>query len=163
METIQKTKKKAEKIAKGQEILDQMRYNQYLKEEPVRAFGELSRGALTKQRKAIQQQLKQGQGQALLQDITQENVSANFDGLSSKALKQQRKGIQEQLKSLKNQVMDIKPLTQATSKSFGRMSTGLLEPSVEQKYIGQLKTQAINKKANQAAIKFKVHQEIEKH
>jgi hypothetical protein len=154
METIQKTKKKAEKIAKGQEILDQMRYNQYLKEEPVRAFGELSRGALTKQRKAIQQQLKQGQGQALLQDITQENVSANFDGLSSKALKQQRKGIQEQLKSLKNQVMDIKPLTQATSKSFGRMSTGLLEPSVEQKYIGQLKTQAINKKANQAAIKI---------
>ena len=81
--------------------MDQMRYNQYLKEEPVRAFGELSRGALTKQRKAIQQQLKQGQGQALLQDITQENVSANFDGLSSKALKQQRKGIQEQLKSLK--------------------------------------------------------------
>ena len=56
VDTLQKTKKRAEKIAKGQEILDQMRYNQYLKEEPVRAFGELSRGALTKQRKAIQQQ-----------------------------------------------------------------------------------------------------------
>ncbi len=73
-----------------------MRYNQYLKDEPVRAFGELSRGSLTKQRKSIQQQLKQGQGEALLRDITQENVSTNFDILSSKALKQQREGIQEQ-------------------------------------------------------------------
>ena len=35
------------------------------------------------------------------------------------------------------------------------MSAELLEPSVKQKYVRQLKIHAINKKANQAAIKIK--------